>query len=678
MLKIFSLPHSLCITMARGMIALLLVGAPACAEAQARGTIARRAELTGWRDGYACFRREDTRAFVRVVRQLRRNQFLVRIVVRATLLASSSGGARARFTKQELLRRFDRCVQGRSDDPIMPSPTESPSPSPSPTIQPTLTPSSSPTSSSTRTPTATPSATPTTSASRTPTPTATPTHTPSPTATRTPTPSVTPTSTATRTPSPTVTPTRTPTVSPTPTATPTPTASPLQAFDVPLVPRNLRACEAQDYAALISCIDLIRQRSRDYLRLTGWIEISEQQPFNLRIDSWPTDYYIVGSGPQTSGFRRTGAYSSGPLLRFRSSTAHLHAFGIDEGGNFYVPQSTTDPHTVNPVCGDPRVEAQCSSSVVIEGTAIRPAIVHMSHVHVRGGKRMGTSLQGATRFAIWDSLIEDAGIFGLWISPEATGEIARSTFLNNRSNAIFSHGSGTPTAPLSINGSTFIGNHNRIAFYACGSNGQMACSGGQVDFAGLVPNGSPVSDVTFSFNRVQSGRIIEPNYSTTNHTWGVEFQDNGVLRFALLSNLITDNSGAGVLRNLSVTSFNARMQGNVLYRNGLGNFYNLSGYSTGNFQSVNYPWALPQGEITSLPSACGQSSCPWTIVGTIPSLGTVQGPLTPYLDCGATAATGASNRVEVELPLTMGIDVACSLYEGPAKLLLLRRVFFRL
>ncbi len=381
----------------------------------------------------------------------------------------------------------------------------------------------------------------------------------------------------------------------------------------------------------------------------------------------PTPYYISGIGPDVSGLHRTSGYGY-DLIDIQNSEVHLMNFGINESPNRYTfaPPSAPPPYEINLACGRPHISSECGASVLVQGGA-PPSPNRLSELSLHNMKITGSkgSAVGATKahLRVSNTVFQDIGLYSLWCSNTLLGEIANNTFLSTRSAALFFSASGLADMPVRIIGNVFDGNHWGLD--ECG----FPCAGGQIDFAGRPgPGGYTVRFAVLANNIIRNGLCRHPSYPQV-PVVGVEFE-HAVDSVAVLNNYIVRNID-GVLRTPTSVLTNVVISGNSL-DNTLGNLVNLQEYASQNCQGPNCSWSIPVGAITGTRDNCGGPGCAWRIHATTQRSAI---PLSPLLVCGSFSIVGSNGSASLALPGNIRSGTECSLYDSPAKLLLLARAW---
>jgi parallel beta-helix repeat protein len=164
---------------------------------------------------------------------------------------------------------------------------------------------------------------------------------------------------------------------------------------------------------------------------------------------------------------------------------------------------------------------------------------------------------------IQDSLIEDAGVFGIWTGSDQSSISSNISITNNLIQDVESNGIFLSfTQNTTISGNTLQHNHHVALFDVC--NG--LCPGGQID---MQDN----SSLQIYSNQIIDGQIDLNN--ATGQTDGIEIANQNT-NVTITNNQISNNLGWGVGADPGATGSNFRITGNKIYNNGV-NLYGLPG-----------------------------------------------------------------------------------------------------
>jgi parallel beta-helix repeat protein len=259
---------------------------------------------------------------------------------------------------------------------------------------------------------------------------------------------------------------------------------------------------------------------------------------------------FFGAGGVSSGFLRTDSYSYPILNLSGASDVTVANLTFDEGPD--DPACT--PYQVNGSYAYP-----CQSTISIDHSSN----IVLEQVSVLHSKNHAIAFSATQNITIQDSLIEDAGVFGIWSGSDQSSISSNVSIANNliqdvKSNGIFL----SFTQSTTIRGNTLQHNHHVALFNEC--NG--LCPGGQID----MQNNSSLQMYS---NEIRNGQI-DLNTATA-QTDGIEIANQNQ-DVTITNNAIANNLGAGIGADPGAIGTNFRITGNKIYSNGT-NLYGLSG-----------------------------------------------------------------------------------------------------
>jgi parallel beta-helix repeat protein len=310
----------------------------------------------------------------------------------------------------------------------------------------------------------------------------------------------------------------------------------------PYVPPSGSTCDVSDVSTLGSCVAAVRSGATTNVRFTAMVNCSGNGTCLVDLTNVHGPITFFGAAGITAGFLRTDSYSYPMLNLSGASDLTLANLTFDEGPD--DPACT--PYQVNGSYTYP-----CQSTISID----HASNITLEQVSILHSKDHAIAFSATQGIAIEDSLIQDAGVFGIWSGSDQSSTSNNVSITNNliqdvKSNGIFL----SFTQNTTIRGNTFKHNHHVALFNDC--NG--LCPGGQID---MLNN----SSLRIYSNEIRDGQIDLNN--ATGQTDGIEIanQNTDVI---IMNNEITNNLGAGIAPDPGTTGSNFRITGNKIYNNG--------------------------------------------------------------------------------------------------------------
>ena len=318
----------------------------------------------------------------------------------------------------------------------------------------------------------------------------------------------------------------------------------------PYVPPSGSTCDVSDVSTLGSCVAAVRSGATTNVRFTAMVNCSGNSTCLVDLTNVHGPITFFGAAGITAGFLRTDTYSYPILSLSGASDLTFANLTFDEGPD--DPACT--PYQMNGSYTYP-----CQSTISIDHSS-NITLEQVSILHSKDHAIAFSATQGLT---IQDSLIEDAGVFGIWTGSDQSSISSNVSITNNliqdvKSNGIFL----SFTQNTTISGNTLQHNHHVALFDVC--NG--LCPGGQID---MLNN----SSLQIYSNQIINGQIDLNN--ATGQTDGIEIANQNT-NVTITNNQIANNLGAGIAPDPGTTGSNFRITGNKIYNNGV-NLYGLSG-----------------------------------------------------------------------------------------------------
>jgi len=310
----------------------------------------------------------------------------------------------------------------------------------------------------------------------------------------------------------------------------------------PYVPPSGSTCNVSDVSTLNACLAEVRGGTTAQVQFTSMVNCSGDNTCLVDLTNVSGPVTFFGAPGTTAGFLRTDTYTYS-LLNLNGATQITFAnLTFDDG----PPDPACTPYLMNGSeiypC-QPTISVGNSSSIVFE------------QVSVLHSKMNGIAFAGSQGITIQDSLVQDAGVFGIWSGSDQSTissnvSITNNLIENSESNGIFL--SFTENTTLKRN--TLQHNQYVALFQVCGGG----CAGGQID---MLNN----SSLQIYSNEIIDGQIDLNN--ATGQTWGIEI-DNQNTNVLIMNNEITNNVGAGIGADGGASGTNFLITGNNIYNNG--------------------------------------------------------------------------------------------------------------
>jgi parallel beta-helix repeat protein len=318
----------------------------------------------------------------------------------------------------------------------------------------------------------------------------------------------------------------------------------------PYVPPSGSTCDVSDVSTLDSCVAAVRSGATSNVRFTATVNCSGNGTCLVDLTNVHGPVTFFGEAGITAGFLRTDTYTY-PILNLNGASNLTFAnLTFDEG----PADSACTPYEVNGSYTYP-----CQSTISINNASN----IVLEQVSVLHSKDHAIAVSATQGLKIQDSLIEDAGVFGIWTGSDQSSISSNISITNNLIQDVESNGIFLSfTQNTTISGNTLQHNHHVALFDVC--NG--LCPGGQID---MLNN----SSLQIYSNQIINGQIDLNN--ATGQTDGIEIANQNT-NVTITNNQITNNLGSGVGADPGATGTNFRITGNNIYSNGV-NLYGLSG-----------------------------------------------------------------------------------------------------
>jgi parallel beta-helix repeat protein len=318
----------------------------------------------------------------------------------------------------------------------------------------------------------------------------------------------------------------------------------------PYVAPSGSTCDVSDVATLESCVAAVRSGATTRVRFTAMVNCSGNNTCLVDLTNVRGPITFFGAAGITAGFLRTDTYTYSLLNLNGASEISFANLTFDDG----PADPACTPYLMNGSeiypC-QPTIYVGNSSGILFE------------QVSVLNSKQNGIAFSGTQGITIQDSVVQDAGVFGIWSGSDQSS-ISSNVFITNNliqdseSNGIFL----SFTQNTTIKGNTLQHNQYVALFQTCGGG----CAGGQID---MLNN----SSLQIYSNEIVNGQIDLNN--ATGQTWGIEI-DNQNTNALITNNEITNNVGAGIGTDSGTTGTNFLITDNKIYNNGT-NLFGLSG-----------------------------------------------------------------------------------------------------
>jgi parallel beta-helix repeat protein len=318
----------------------------------------------------------------------------------------------------------------------------------------------------------------------------------------------------------------------------------------PYVPPPGPTCDVSDVNTLNTCVAAVRSGAATNVRFTAMVNCSGDGTCLVDLTNVHGPITFFGEAGIAAGFLRTDSYTY-PILNLSGASDLTFAnLTFDDGPD--DPACT--PYQVNGSYTYP-----CQSTININ----RASNIVLEQVSVLHSKDHAIAVAATKGLTIQDSLIEDAGVFGIWTGSDQSSISSNISITNNliqdvQSNGIFL----SFTKNTTIRGNTLKHNHRVALFNTC--NG--LCPGNQL----LIQNNSSLRIYS---NEIRDGQIDLNN--ATGQAGGIEtWQGEDVI---ITNNEITHNLGPGISADSATIYTNVLITGNKIYDNGPPNLYGLGG-----------------------------------------------------------------------------------------------------
>jgi len=318
----------------------------------------------------------------------------------------------------------------------------------------------------------------------------------------------------------------------------------------PYVPPSGSTCDVSDVSTLDTCVAAVRSGATTNVRFTTTVNCSGNGTCLVDLTNVHGPINFFGEAGITAGFLRTDTYTY-PILDLSGASDLTFAnLTFDEGPD--DPSCT--PYQVNGSYTYP-----CQSTISINNASN----IVLEQVSILHSKDHAIAVSATRGLTIQDSLIEDAGVFGIWTGSDQSSISSNISITNNLIQDVESNGIFLSfTQNTTISGNTLQHNHHVALFDVC--NG--LCPGGQID---MLNN----SSLQIYSNQIINGQIDLNN--ATGQTDGIEIANQNI-NVTITNNQIANNLGWGVGADPGATGTNFRITGNNIYNNGV-NLYGLSG-----------------------------------------------------------------------------------------------------
>ena len=310
----------------------------------------------------------------------------------------------------------------------------------------------------------------------------------------------------------------------------------------PYVAPSSSTCDVSDVSTLNACVAAVRSGATTNVRFTAMVNCSGNNTCLVNLSNVTGPVTFFGAPGVTAGFLRTDTYTYS-ILNLNGATDITFAnLTFDEG----PPDPACAPYDGNGgeiyPC-QPTIYVASSSSILFE------------QVSVLHSKMNGIAFAATKGITIQDSIIQDAGVFGIWSGADQSTISSNVSITNNLIQDVLSNGIFLSfTQNATIKGNTLKHNQYFAVFDTCGGG----CAGGQID---MLNNTS----LLIYSNQIIDGQIDLNN--ATGQTWGIEIANQNT-NVTITNNEIANNLGLGIGADGGSTGTNFLITGNKIYNNG--------------------------------------------------------------------------------------------------------------
>jgi hypothetical protein len=310
----------------------------------------------------------------------------------------------------------------------------------------------------------------------------------------------------------------------------------------PYVPPSGSTCDVSDVSTLNTCVAAVRSGSTTNVRFTAMVNCSGNNTCLVDLSNVKGPITFFGAPGITAGFLRTDTYTYSILNLNGASAITFANLTFDEG--------PADPACA-PYDGNGGTIYPCDPTIFI----LSSSNILFEQVSVLHSKMNGIAFAATQGITIQDSIIEDAGVFGIWSGSNQSQISSNVSITNNLIQDVLSNGIFLSfTQNAAINGNTLKHNQYFTVFDTCGGG----CAGGQID---MLNNTS----LLIYLNQIIDGQIDLNN--ATGQTDGIEIANQNT-NVMITNNLIANNLGLGIQADPGTTGTNFLITGNKIYNNG--------------------------------------------------------------------------------------------------------------
>jgi Right handed beta helix region len=319
----------------------------------------------------------------------------------------------------------------------------------------------------------------------------------------------------------------------------------------PYVPPSGSTCDVSDVSTLNACVAEVINGTITSVQFTATVNCSGNNTCLVNLSNVHGPITFFGQpGVSGAGFLRMDTYTYSILNLNGASDITFANLTFDDG----PADPACAPYSENGSeiypC-NPTIYVGNFSNVVFE------------QVSVLNSKQNGIAFSGTQGVTIQDSVIQGAGVFGIWSGSDQSQISSNVSITNNLIQNVLSNGIFLSfTQNATINGNTLKHNQYFAVFDTCGGG----CAGGQID---MLNN----SSLQIYSNQIIDGQIDLDN--ATGQTDGIEIANQNT-NVTITNNQITNNLGWGVGADGGATGTNFLVTGNDIYNNGI-NLFGLSG-----------------------------------------------------------------------------------------------------